>query len=285
MIVAIAGATGTLGSLLVPRLLARGIEVRVLTRERERALRLGAVDIRVGDVRDRAATSTFARGADLVVSAVHGFADGSLARVDRDGNANLIAAAKDAGADVVLMSGVGASATASLELMRRKYEAEVCLRESGVRWTIVRASTFLETWVHLLASTATARRGPLVFGRGANPINFVSARDVAALVEHVITDPSTRGEILELGGTADFTLRELADAVAAARHTPPPRHIPRAALRVVSVLAAPVHPRFARQCRAAVTLDRMDARFHGASVRDRFPGLPETRLAELLDSR
>jgi hypothetical protein len=32
----------------------------------------------------------------------------------------------------------------------------------------------------------------LVFGRGDNPINFVSATDVAALVELAVTDPSTQ---------------------------------------------------------------------------------------------
>jgi NADH dehydrogenase len=40
----------------------------------------------------------------------------------------------------------------------------------------------------------------LVFGRGDNPVNFVSVKDVAALVDHVVTDTSTRGSVYEIGG-------------------------------------------------------------------------------------
>ena len=54
-------------------------------------------------------------GVEVVVSAVHGFVGPggvSPATVDRDGNANLTDAAKAAGAGMVLMSIVGAAATA-----------------------------------------------------------------------------------------------------------------------------------------------------------------------------
>jgi NADH dehydrogenase len=54
--------------------------------------------------------------------------------------------------------------------------------------TIVPATAFLELWIDVLTSTAGRSNRPLVFGRGRNPINFVSVRDVAALVEHVVTD-------------------------------------------------------------------------------------------------
>ena len=83
-----------------------------------------------------------------------------------------------------------------------KYAAEQHLRASGVPWTIVRATAFLETWTALLEQTASCSGRPLVFGRGDNPINFVSVDDVAALVERVVVDPSTRGQVFEIGGPA-----------------------------------------------------------------------------------
>src|SRR5205823_6184216 len=71
-----AHGTGRLGSLLVPLLRARGLEVRVLTRETAHATHLRAEGVTVvqGDVRDPASLGPATAGAATVVSAVHGFA-------------------------------------------------------------------------------------------------------------------------------------------------------------------------------------------------------------------
>ena len=87
-------------------------------------------------------------GADVVVSAVHGFAGPggvSPASVDRDGNRHLVDAAVRAGATVILMSVVGAAPDSPMELFRMKYAAEQHLRARGTPWTIVRSTAFLET--------------------------------------------------------------------------------------------------------------------------------------------
>jgi NADH dehydrogenase len=101
--VLVAGGTGRLGTLVVAGLAARGMEVRVLTRDPRRAAHLAAehVEVVTCDVRDRTSTTAAVAGAEVVVSAVQGFAgpgDGSPATVDRDGNMHLIQAARAAGA-------------------------------------------------------------------------------------------------------------------------------------------------------------------------------------------
>ena len=65
----VAGGTGRLGTLLVGRLAARGLDVRVLTRDPARAHHLGdsATDIVEGDVRDRASIDAAMRGITTVV--------------------------------------------------------------------------------------------------------------------------------------------------------------------------------------------------------------------------
>ena len=140
------------------------------------------------------------------MSAVQGF-DGpgrvSPASVDRDGNINLIDAAAGVGADVVLVSTIGAGPDSPMELFRAKYEAEQHLKASSVRWTIVRASAFAELWADIMVK-------PIVFGNGDNPINFVSVADVAAVVERAVLDPASRGHTLEVGGPDDLTFNELA---------------------------------------------------------------------------
>jgi uncharacterized protein YbjT (DUF2867 family) len=287
--VLVAGGTGRLGTLVVGDLAARGVDVRVMTRDPQRAAHLTGdhVEVVTGDVRDPASTTAAAGGVDVVVSAVHGFAGpggGSPATVDRDGNINLIQAAHTAGADVVLVSGVGAAPDSPFELFRMKHAAETALAESGVPATIVRATAFLELWIDLLSSTAGGSNRPLVFGRGQNPINFVSVRDVAALVERVVTDQTTRGHTLEIGGPDNLTLTDLARLVAANRGSSKnPRHVPRPALHIMAATVGRLRPELGRQARAALAMDRHDMTFDAdTDVPARFAGLPRTSPAQVL---
>jgi NADH dehydrogenase len=284
-VILIAGGTGRLGRVLTGTLTRRGLPVRVLTRDPARAASLAGhgIEVVTGDVRDRASLPAAARGADVVVSAVHGLAGPggvSPATVDYQGNINLIDAARDTGAEFVLVSVVGAAASSPMELSRMKYAAEQYLRSSGASWTIVRATAFLELWIDVLTKTAARSGRPLVFGQGNNPVNFVSVTDVAALVGHVVTDPAARGRILEIGGPGNHTFNQLAAAVqAAAGRTTPPRHVPPPILQLMAGTLGRVKPQLGRQARAALTMDRATLTHDATSGRQAYPGLPCTTLS------
>jgi NADH dehydrogenase len=165
-----------------------------------------------------------------------------------------------------------------------KHAAETYLAASGVPATIVRATAFLELWIGLLASTAGRSNRPLVFGRGRNSINFVSVRDVAALVERVVADQQPPGCTLEIGGPDTLTLTALARMVAASRGgSGEPRHVPQPALRIMAATVGRLRPDLGRQARAALAMDRYDMTFRARSnARDRFTDLRCTSVAELL---
>jgi NADH dehydrogenase len=287
-VILIAGGTGRLGTLVVDRLVNRGLLVRVLTRDPARAAHLAGdrVEVVTGDVRDRASLGPATAGADVVVSAVHGFTGprgNSPATVDRDGNANLIDATKAAGADFVLLSTVGAAADSPMELFRMKRAAEEHASATGIPTTTIRATAFLELWIELMQQTAARSGRPLVFGRGGNPINFVSVADVAALVELAVTDPTSRGKTLEIGGPDNITFNELAQAVqTAGGRTGAPRHVPRAMLRLMGNSIGRVKPQLGRQARAALAMDRSDLTFDAAPLRRHYPDLPRTALSDVL---
>ncbi len=270
----VAGGSGRLGTLVVKRLADRGLEVRVLTRDPSRARHLGdaAIDIVEGDVRDAASLERAVEGATVVVSAVQGFAGPGRvtpASVDRDGNANLVNAAAGARADVVLLSTVGAADDHPMELFRAKHDAEMHLRASAVGWTIVRSTAFVELWAEIM-------RKPIVFGRGTNPINFVSVGDVADVVERAVVDPSLRGQVLEVGGPQNLTFNELAAVLAAVRGRPAKvRHVPRSLLRAMAPLS--------RQASAAIAMDTIDMTFDAAAARGWFSDLPMTDVRSALD--
>lgn len=288
--IVVAGGTGRLGRLLVDRLAGRDLDVRVLTRDPRRAADLvGRAEVVTGDVRDAPTVVAAVAGAEVVISAVHGFVgpgDVSPATVDRDGNANLTDAAKAAGASLVLMSVVGAAADSPMELHRMKHAAERYAIASGVPTTIVRATSFMELWVDLLRQTAVRSGRPLVFGRGDNPVNFVSVADVAALIDQVVTEPGSRGTILEIGGPDNLSFNQLAAAVQSADgRTDSPRHVPPVMLWLTANTIGRFKPELARQTRAALAMDRTDLTFDATPIRQTYPNLPHTSLTDVLTQR
>jgi uncharacterized protein YbjT (DUF2867 family) len=264
-VILVAGGTGRLGTLVVRGLGRSHLDVRVLTRDVTRAQHLGDVaEVVVGDVRDRASLDHAMGGVTTVVSAVQGFAGpGNVtpASVDHEGNRHLVDAAAAAGADVVMLSVVGASARHPMELFRAKHAAEQHLRASKVPWTIVRATAFVEMWAEILGKG-------IVFGRGDNPINFVSVHDVAAVVELAVIDPNLRGQIIDVGGPDNLTFNQLvAELQNVTGRSRKVRHVPRWLLRAISPVA--------RQPAAALVMDTIDLTFDASPT-----ALLELRLTD-----
>ena len=289
MRVLIAGGTGRLGSEVVARLCEREeIGLRVLTRKPGRAKHLSQSVERVeGDVRDPRAVDAAMQGVATVVSAVHGFAAGGRTTprlVDWEGNRQLIESAVRAGVAHFILISVGqAGPRHPMELMRMKYRAENALRSSGLSWTIVRPTAYMETWIELIAEPLGRTGKTLIFGNGNNPVNFVSVRDVAYLVQHAILDAGSRGQVLELGGPENLTMRQLVDMYKSIRGVDGRvGSIPRHMLHAMALLLPPVMPAMAGQVRAALVMDTADMRF--ARDSRQLPGLPATRLEEVLST-
>lgn len=280
----VAGGTGTLGSAVVTALLARGAPVRVLTRNAPRAAEFaGRAEICVGDVRAATDMSRAVAGCSTVVSAVQGFAGTDPAgpsAVDHHGNAALIRAAATARVDhFVLVSVHGAALRHPMELHRCKFRAEQELRASGLSATIVRPTAFMETWMATLQKPITSRGTAVVFGRGDNPVNFVSVRDVAALVEQATRAPELRGSEIDIGGPADLTFNQFTAVLIGTRDIPI-RHIPRPVMRIAAAALRPVRPAVARLIHAGIVMDTTDMTLTPA--RAARPDIPITTLADLV---
>lgn len=95
-----------------------------------------------------------------------------------------------------------------------------------------------------------------------DPINFVSVRDVAALVERAVVDPGLRGKTISIGGPENLSFSDVASAIdmrSGAKGSW--RHVPLPMMRAMSWVMRPFAPAFARQVRqvrqvrAGVVLD------------------------------
>lgn len=284
----VAGGTGLLGRRVVQRLVAGGEQVRAMTRDEGRATGLPAgVQTVVADVR-HGPLDRIVDGCSTVVSAVHGFAGPtrtSPEEVDRSGNANLIAAAARAGVRrFVLVSVVGAAEDHPMSLHRMKYAAERELDASGLSGTVVRPTAFLETWLAIIGAKLADGGPALVLGPGQNPINFVSADDVAAFVCLAVTGDERVGAQLSVGGAENLSFTEIAEVLLSTRPGAGVKHVPLAALRAMSLLARPIKPALARQARAAVVMNTTDQTFDSTPVRDRFPEIATTTLSQLVET-
>lgn len=145
--VLVIGATGSIGRLVVGRLLELGEEPRALTRDVDRARRvLGTeVDIVAGDLTDPA--SLRAALADVgAVALTHGapYGSGDHEAIDYGAVPALLDALDGRQVRVALMSSIGVTGTggSSRELLDWKRRGERLLRASGLPYTIVRPGWF-----------------------------------------------------------------------------------------------------------------------------------------------
>jgi NADH dehydrogenase len=291
----IVGARGRLGGGVARRLLAAGRPVRALSRTPAALADLAALGAEVvaGDLRDPGSLARACGGVDRVLAAAHAF-DGTGANVpaavDDAGNRALVDAARAAGVGhFVLTSILGARADHPIDLWRDKASAERHLRVSGLSYTILRPSAFMELWIEIIHEPIARQGRALIFGRGVNPINFVSVEDVARYATFALSDPRARDQVIAIGGPENFTLLQVAGAIERALGRPAlaPRHIPLALMRLLGVVARPVNPALARQARAGVLMDTADMTFDPGPTLRRFPLDPPdlTRLEAVVARR
>ncbi len=264
----VAGGTGRLGRDVVGRLVARELPVRILTRNLEHGrAALGPlaemVELVVGDVRDPSSLVAGVAGVDTVVAAVQGFGGrdaGGIRAVDRDGNLNLVRAAAAAPvARFLLISIHDASPADALALGRAKAAVERELLATAMTPILVRPTAYMETWATIVGEPILASGRARVFGRGRNPINFVAASDVAAIVEEALVDPLLAGRTIEVVGPEDLSFDTVVERFARALDRPVPiAHVPVAMLRVMAIALRPFRPVLADQIGAAVVLDATD---------------------------
>lgn len=212
------GATGLLGGEICRRLVAAGKPVRALTRPtsdpaRVAALRTLGVKLVNGDLKDPASLDAACKGIDTIISTASiTFSrqpGDTLASVDQQGQIALIGAAR--AADVVRFVYVSVSGQNDVDcpLMTAKRAVEQKLMRSGMDYTILRPSYFMEIWLSPALGFDAANGTARVYGSGEKPISFISYKDVAQFAVASVDNPAARNAIIELGGPEALTPMEV----------------------------------------------------------------------------
>jgi NADH dehydrogenase len=219
MHIVVLGGTGFVGRRMVPRLLADGHRVTVLSRNlaahADRLLAPG-VELREVNVHDPSALRAALAGADAVVNLV-----GILNESGDDGRGfrrvhvalcqQLIAACRASGTRRLLqMSSLNAGRGNSHYLASRG-ECEAVVKASGMDWTLFEPSVIFGPGDGLFA-----RFGALLRLAPVLPLACANARfapvyvgDVAEAFARALRDRHAIGEVYELYGPDVFTLREI----------------------------------------------------------------------------
>lgn len=211
------GATGLVGSELLPRLLAAGIEVRCLVRDPRR---LGAqrvhVQIALGDLTDPPSFRNALRGVDTVVHLAASIRDqprGSIEELNGIATWRMVHAAQRAGVGHFLFfSALGASTHHRARFFRAKALAEQAVREADLRSTVFSPSIVYapgDPWLTLLERLALLPAMP-VSGRGRAAYQPIWAQDVAACVIAALREQDgERHARHELAGPETLTHAEI----------------------------------------------------------------------------
>ena len=138
--VLVTGGAGKLGSEVVARLLARGSHARVLTHSAAVAPVAGA-EMVAGDLVSGEGLSAALEGMRVVIHAASNSRQAQ--EVDVEGTCHLLEAARASGLapHIVYVSIVGVDRS-SYPYYEAKYAAESLVRESGLPWSILRATQF-----------------------------------------------------------------------------------------------------------------------------------------------
>ena len=197
--VLVTGGTGVLGRQLVPRLLAAGHQVAVMSRRTDPPLPEGAVAV-VGDVRDAAAVRLAVQDRDAVVHAATQVARSQAVEVG--GARNVADACLALGAHVVYVSIVGVDRHRFRYYRAKRAAEQVFESTEGLAWSIQRATQFHDLIDRALAQPFFLRTRNLSF-------QVIDAGDVAdVLVEAVDEGPS--GMRPDIGGPAAIPIKEMA---------------------------------------------------------------------------
>jgi uncharacterized protein YbjT (DUF2867 family) len=197
------------GSEICRLLAAQGKPVRGLVRAtsdqaKVDELKSHGVEIVQGDMCDPASLEAACQGVSAVISTVSSMPScyeagvNDIQRVDLDGMTCLIDSAQAAGIERFIYTSFTMDNEFPLRNAKRAVEGH--LKDSGLVYTILRPSYFMETWLGPVVGFDYPNAKAQIYGAGENPISWISFKDVAQFAVESLDNPSARNATFELGG-------------------------------------------------------------------------------------
>ncbi len=221
----VTGATGYIGGRLVPRLIGKGHQVRVLVRSRTRALSrewAGNVDVVVGDALGPEALSRALSGASTAYYLIHSMSAGpGFGEMDiRLARAFGRAASEASVERIIYLGGLGDPGSNLSPHLLSQQQSGRALKEGGVLVTEFRAAVIVgsgsisfEIIRHLVERLPMMICPRWIYSR----IQPIAVDDLLDYLVSALDTPCSSGRIIEIGGSEITTYRGLMLGYAEAR--------------------------------------------------------------------
>ena len=204
MTIAITGATGQLGRLVISKLKAKvpASEIIALARDPGKAADLN-VAVRQADYAKPETLAPAFAGVDTLLL-ISSSEVGQRAVQHR----NVIEAAKDAGVKRIVYTSVLRADTSPLGLADEHRATEAALKASGIPYTILRNGWYTENYTASVGGAVAG--GAFIGSAGDGRISSATRADYAEAAEAVLTGEGHEGRTYELAGDEAYTLSHLA---------------------------------------------------------------------------
>ena len=206
--IAVTGATGQLGRLVIPHLIKRGVDPRrivALARNPQKAVDLG-VTVRQGDYSDPATLETVFEGVSRVLLISSSEVGHRVAQ-----HRNVIEAATAAGVLFMAYTSAPYADSTPLQLAAEHRATEDILRESGLNYAFLRNGWYMENYTTRLPQAL--QQGAVLGSAGDGRISAATRSDLAEAAAVVISNDGHDRAVYELGGDDAFTMRAFADEI------------------------------------------------------------------------
>ncbi len=208
MTIAITGATGQLGRLVIQQLKARtdAANLIALARSAAKAADLG-IAVREADYSTPDTLAAALQGVDTLLL-ISSSEIGQRAAQHR----NVIDAAKQAGVKRIVYTSLLHTDTSPLSLAGEHIETEQMLKASGLTHTVLRNGWYTENYTGSVKPAVA--NGAFVGSAGNGKISSAARADYAEAAAIVLTTDGHDGKIYELAGDTAYTLTDLAAEIA-----------------------------------------------------------------------
>jgi len=214
----VVGATGLLGMEVCQCLRKEGKAVRGLVRATSDAGKTAdldkiGVELVRGDLKDKTSLESACAGVTTVISTASSTlsrqAGDSIETVDQRGQIALIDAARFAQVEHFIFVSFRDNPRIQYPLTVAKRAAEQRLKDSGLAYTILQASYFMEVWLSPTLGFDVASRTARIYGDGTKPLSWVSYKDVAKIAAAAVDQRAARNATLDVGGPEALTPLEV----------------------------------------------------------------------------
>ena len=210
--IAVTGATGQLGQLVINALLktVAASEIVALVRDPAKAQALSdkGVQVRRGDYNDKAALDRALQGVEklLLISS-------SEVGQRTSQHRNVIEAANAADVQLIAYTSLLHADTSPLGLAAEHVETEKLLADSGLAYALLRNGWYSENY--LASVPAALQHGLFIGSAGEGKIASATRADYAEAAARVLTLDDQAGRVYELAGDDAWTLSDLCASLSA----------------------------------------------------------------------